>query len=469
MTRHKADVVILGAGPAGCITARHLGLAGLDVILIDAGADTKSHQIESFPASGAPLLDDIGLLALVCEVSDGPAAAMRLNWRDVPELRVFEGDGPLLLRREDLHNALRAEAGRHVRVLPTRSRKVSDNGQVAEVTTDAGTISCRMVVDARGRSAVKRPAMDLVALPFTARGAVAEHTMWLDALPNAWLWAVSLAGDEVHGALFQKAATLSGSTTQSRFGYARQQLSGASPFADAALVSVGPPVAAGLSYVSDPVVSPRHVLVGDAALARDPIASHGLVHAIRSAVQVAIALRTILDPKADSSAAYAFLRHKHTDAIAAAQQATARAYGDQTRVSGPFWSVVEAPDEPAKVPDLGGGPLTFAAPLTRAPLLDSERIRWAPAIELPARRDVFIRQGSLTALDVAVACRPPAPLQDIAARLGRVHPARLVLTVLDHLIAGGAFVQAPLARPSKARARFTSHASSKDTIPDSAS
>lgn len=467
MTNPSADVAVLGAGPAGCIAARQLGQAGLDVLLLDAAKDTVSHHIESFPASGAPLLEDIGLLSTICEVSDGPAAALVLNWRNAPETRVFEGNGPLLLRRRDLHEALRQAANPHVRIVQTRVRRVEDRGASADVVTDAGTLSCRMVVDARGRLALKRPPTDLVALPFSARCNAPSHTMWLDALPRAWIWAASLKSGEIHGAVFQQAAMLSGSTVQIRIDHARHQLSLTSAFSGATDISVGKPVAAGLSVVADPVLSDRHILIGDAALARDPIASHGLVHAIRSGAQAAIAVRTMFDPHADSAAATAFLRHKQGDAGASARQATARAYRDQSRFAGPFWAQFE--DEPPEAPRPCEGPVTLAKPLTRAPVIDGDRILWAPAIALPARHDFFVRHGSLTALDIAAACRPPALVKAIAARLGRAHPMPSVVRALEHLMRGGAFAQASPASPSKARARLTSQASSSDTIRDSVS
>lgn len=441
MTSHKAQVAVLGAGPAGSIAARQLGQAGVDVFLIDAGASSSSHTIESFPPSGAPLAEDIGLLAAICNVSDGPAGRMHMHWRDTPETRVFEGDGPLLLRRKALHEMLRSEARRVARLLETRVRKINATDTGAEVKTDAGPVFCDLIVDARGRHATKRPASDLVALPFSAQISGAEHTMWLEAQPEGWLWASSVQSGEGHGVLFQRATVLSGTTAQARLDYARQCLASSDAFADGSGIKVGTPAAAGLSAVEDPVPAGRHVLIGDAALARDPIASHGLVHAIRSAVQAAVAVRTILDPAGDSHAAISFLRHKHSEAVAAARRATARPYRDQCRFSGSIWShhAIGPKTEPAC--SLGSGPVTLANPLTRAPVLESDGIRWVPAIEMSAKHDFFTGVGPVTALNIAAACRPAAPLQDVAIRLGQAHPMPVVFRVLEHLALGGAFVQ----------------------------
>lgn len=469
MHNHRADVAVLGAGPAGCVAARQLGQAGVDVILIDGAISTGSHHVESFPPTGAPLAEDIGLLSTICAASDGPASAMLMNWRDRPETRAFEGDGPLLLRREALHRVLRTEASRHARMLQTQVRKIVTSDDAAEVTTDAGAIICRMIVDARGRRALKRQGSDLIALPFDARGVVPDYTMWLDALPDGWLWAASLGDGEIHGAIFQKAFALAGSSSHDRRALARHQLLHASAFSNARDLSVGKPSAAGLSAMPDPVQSPRHVLIGDAALARDPIASHGLVHALRSGVQAAVAVRTILDPTGDTQAALAFLRQKHVEAVSSAREATARAYCDQSRFTGPFWAERSESNDAKTTPQIGPGPVTLADPLTRASVLETDRIRWAPAIALPAQNSFFTQFGTVTARDIAVACRPAAPLQEIATRLGRVHAVPLVFDILQHLTLGGAFAQAMPLPSNKPHARVTSHPSSREIMQDNVS
>lgn len=441
MIKHKADVVVLGAGPAGSIAARELGRAGVDVIMIDGGGAEGGHAVESLPPSGAPLAEEIGLLDAICEISNGPAERMHMHWRDTPETRMFDGAGPLLLARAALHGMLSSEARAAVRHLQDRARKIIQTEKGVEIVTDDASVTCDVIVDARGRQARKRAASDLVALPFSLNVAVPDHMMWLEAQSDGWLWACSLEGGAVHGALFQATHVLSGLSATARLEYARGCLSLSNAFRTHDGLQVARPTAAGFSAVDDPVPMPRHILIGDAAIARDPIASHGLVHAMRSAVQAAVAVRTILDPSTDSHAAFRFLRHKHAEAVATAQQATARAYRDQTRFRGAFWAEHAKQAEPDPDMPLTEGTVRLASPLTRAPVLASDRIRWAPAIALPARHDFFTGLGPVTALDVAAACRPSASLQDIANRLGRSHAMPVVFDVLEHLALGGAFAQ----------------------------
>lgn len=437
---HNVDVAVLGAGPAGAIAARQLGRAGVDVLLIDPFMPRAGHAMESFPASGAPLTEEIGLLGLLCDTSDGPAAAMHMQWRDQPEVQTFEGGGPLLLHRDLSHARLREAALEVAKSLIARVRSIAPTATGAQVVTDAGTVHCRMVLDARGRSAVRRPSADLIALPFTARGAPHAHTMHLAALEAGWIWAVTQADGTAHGAVFQRAATLAGLCLSKRAQYAAHVFAHAEMFRDLSTVETGRPLAAGLSIVDDPVVSDRHIVIGDAALARDPIASHGLVHAMRTAVQAAIAVRTILDPATDTRAALRFVRHKHAVAAAAARRATEQAYRDQSMYSTAFWQQTgSAPQPPAMIGADASGVVSLATPLTRAPVLETDRIRWAPAISLPGTADFITAIGPITALEIAAACRPAASLHEIARRLGRQHSLPVVFEVLEKLTLGGAF------------------------------
>lgn len=442
MSMLSAEIAVLGAGPAGAIAARALGLAGVDTVLIDRGSVAGTHEIESLPASGAPLAQSIGLLEPICAISHGPAEQLQSLWRDEADLRSFEGDGPLLLPRAELHGLFRAEAATVTRSVSAQVKAISSNPQGAVIRTDHGEIACKLVIDARGRFAAKRQRSDLVALPVSCHAEMPDHAMWLEARPQGWIWACSLAGGTVEGAIFQAPDTFVGTRTAERLAHARAFLAGSESFAHASAITVSRPMAAGLSAASDPLPAPLHMLIGDAALARDPIASHGLVHAIRSGVQAAVAARTILDPAGDSRAARSFLRHKHREAVDAAKQATAQAYRDQARFQSSFWQRPRAQDALSEPALLLTGPVTLARPLTRAPVLDGDQIRWAPAIALSGARDLFTKLGPVSAVDIAVACRPSAPLQDIATRLSTRHGSPVVFQVLEHLSRGGAFVQA---------------------------
>ena len=121
----KSDVIVIGAGPAGSIAARQLGMAGLSVQLIDPLDRPHSHCIESFPPSGAHLADEIGLLQTICATSEGPASAINMRWRKEAERREFGEDAPLLFRKALLHKNLQAAAAPYVDFIKATVRSIS--------------------------------------------------------------------------------------------------------------------------------------------------------------------------------------------------------------------------------------------------------------------------------------------------------------------------------------------------------
>lgn len=78
---HVVDVVVVGAGPAGCVMARRLAEAGADVILLEAGAERASAR--------AGVLD-VGPASLVVARYRATLGAMEL---EVPRGRTLGGSG----------------------------------------------------------------------------------------------------------------------------------------------------------------------------------------------------------------------------------------------------------------------------------------------------------------------------------------------------------------------------------------
>lgn len=115
MTRRPADVIIVGAGPAGALTALLLARAGVDVVLLDRAAFPRAKACGDCLSMGATaLLRRTGLLDGVLRA---PHALLR-GWR------IVAPDGSAF----DAH----FEAGAHARVDdPRTSRTISsesDNG-----------------------------------------------------------------------------------------------------------------------------------------------------------------------------------------------------------------------------------------------------------------------------------------------------------------------------------------------------
>lgn len=438
---HDADVLVLGAGPAGVAAAVELRRLGRSIALVDPGRP-PAWRIETLPANGIALAEALGLGGALAAAALGRAAGMRMSWRETPERRDYGRAGPLLLDRPRLHAALRAAAlAAGATVIPARAGTVREHGDRAEVIAAGRTLAARVLLDARGRAATGAPTgpvPDLVALPFHGRGTATERPrLRLDALEGGWSWACRGPGGLTAGALFLPAAALAGADAA-----ARRAMLAAAP--DLERAAAGRPAAAEMRAAADPLAGPQMLMIGDRALARDPIASHGLVHALRSGAQAAAVAHALVDPAGAHDAARAFLRDRHAEAARGALAATAAAYAAQAARRSAFWERAGrfAADPPAVPAEAPAGPLALAAALGRAAVLEGDALRWGAALLMPAsgRRAAFL--GPFGAARLAALLDPPAPLAELARRLGAEAGPDAARLALATLVAEGALAPA---------------------------
>ncbi|WP_161957381.1 flavin-dependent monooxygenase QhpG [Aestuariivirga litoralis] len=446
------DVAVIGGGPAGVAAALSLREAGLAVTLVDPGRGPVP-RIESLAANGIALARSCGMAGALDAAGLGRAAAMHLHWRGRPETRPFAADGPLLLDRSRFHAALR-------RLLPPASLRaarvtaIADGGEHVLLATSTGAMAARFVIDARGRAGLKaRPQGTpvMAALAFGGRGAPpsGQPAMLLEALAEGWLWAALLPHGEVNGALFLPAARLAGGTAATRARCLADHLRPSALGLPAAL-RAGPVSASMLVAVADPFLSPRVLRVGDAALANDPLASHGIVHALRSGVQAAAAAATLLDPAGDAGAARSFIRDRHRMAASSARDATRRSLADQARFATGFWSAMasaEAAGSPAPPPWPALTRPLALAPLVRSAVLEHGRIAWADALWLPRSAQAVPRLGPFPAGALARLLSPPAAVTVLSERLARIAGEGQAQAILRLLLEEGALGNAAPAQP----------------------
>lgn len=69
MNLSNIDVCIAGSGPAGCIVARQLSLAGLNVMLIDRPLSNTNKFGETLPSAAIRLLKKLGLESIIENLS----------------------------------------------------------------------------------------------------------------------------------------------------------------------------------------------------------------------------------------------------------------------------------------------------------------------------------------------------------------------------------------------------------------
>jgi len=365
------DVAVAGGGPAGAFAARELARAGVDVVLIDPA--TTRPRLEGLGERVARILCQKGLEAALQTASAPVRRSVR--WADLGE----SANGERLVRRHLFDAALRkaaVEAGAALR--STRVRRIEQSDPKTGVTlnlADGGTITARLMIDARGRQAPspdRQKGPQTLAIAGLLSGPARPPGTHVEATPQGWIWS---ATEPAFGHWLQiciDADDLSGSgqaalRERMRAFLTQPQFDGrfdACGF-DADLIARP----AGL-VLSAPDLPLPVLPVGDAAVAIDPLSGHGLFWALSSALAAVPGVLTLLEG-GDPDLAARFHRHR----VVGTFWRQARIGRDFHRLetdlaAHPFWSARAAwpDDEPAHV-------VADGIRLERRVVVDGNRLR----------------------------------------------------------------------------------------------
>jgi 2-polyprenyl-6-methoxyphenol hydroxylase-like FAD-dependent oxidoreductase len=383
------DVVVVGAGPAGSTTARHLAMLGYRVALFHRAGCQR----------GIPRWETISPIALELIRAYHPEAHTSLQTRltpvtihrlwsliDLPK-REAPSDRTILLDRNLLDEELRRSAlaaGVTIVDSPIGSTKISHDGDVWEVVrTDHHRWRASFLVDGTGRRSVLNRCRSFLGAPTLAvetrwRGlSVPKWSTYLEAMSSAWLWAARDSGDLVLLTAFVSRDWLPGGKTQvvsrmrnlleqSRLGLTSGDLKMELPTSVREATASSALDQIGASYLR----------VGDASLALDPIASQGCQQALISGFQGAAVAHTCLSSPSAYPLAEEFVLARLQETIALHVRHTREAYRQQSRFQTPFWSDRSMSDPSSLTPLEIGNRL---APNEAVP---TEWIQLSPSIQI---------------------------------------------------------------------------------------
>jgi len=365
-----ADVAVIGGGPAGSVFATRMAALGFDVCLIERARFPRPHLGESLSPGVLPMLASAGLAGAVERAGFRRVFEVRSNWEGTEAVRLDARGEGLLVDRAAFDAALLAAAtAAGVRLLQPALARVqarTPEGWQLLVERDGQTSALRagFLADASGRAA-RLGGVRRAMGPRT----IALHGYWtgprlpaqprIEAGAGAWYWGVPLPGGSYNTLVFVDAARLRGEGRRALERRLREWLRPSALLRDVegATLLGGVRATDATPYLYSDCVGARHVRLGDAALALDPLSSSGVQKAVQTALSAAIVANTLLRRPAAGAAAQRYYEDNLAEAAtrhrawASGHYATAAAHHQ-----GAFWtaraaaSSEERPASPVRSP-----------------------------------------------------------------------------------------------------------------------
>lgn len=320
-----ADVVIVGGGPAGAAVALELARRGLSSVVLEAQPAAQLKVGESLPPNINPLLDHFGLTERLRLRGNLPAHGNRFVWgsgsiRERDFIFAPNGNGWRLDRRtfeEELMQAAVA-AGVHWQYGQRLTACVRESDNLWQLTATsshgAETYLAKFVVDATGRDAhltrslgARRVVYDrLIGLAaYFQQPAASEDSFTLvEAVSSGWWYSSSLPDKKLIAVYMTDSDLLKRNTRETDGWRALLNEAKHTPDRVGEHVNGQPRILAAHTVRLTSVAGDGWLAVGDAAIAFDPLASHGISMAMSSGFHAAAAIFDYLGGQQDSLRVY---------------------------------------------------------------------------------------------------------------------------------------------------------------------
>jgi flavin-dependent dehydrogenase len=341
------DVCVMGAGPAGAVFAARMAQMGHGVVLIDCPRRRTGPVAESVGMDVLPLLGVAGMDD--CLSSSAVAApALSISWGSTATLREDFPKLTLMVDRVAFDAALLRNAERcGVRVLR------SEEPPLASRTEDQWRIGCRsdgcvaivesdLVIFATGRrrapNATEAIGTKLLAISGRWCGRSVPASARIEACADGWFWGAPVPDGTYASIAFvdpQDFGRTRG-TLKSRF----EELLRASKWPGQGVAPLAGPVHGfdATAYIARQPATATSLLIGDAALALDPLSSSGIRNAVQTSLAASVTANTILRRPDDGSLARDFYRDQLRRSAVNHARWAASHYAEAARHFGtPFW------------------------------------------------------------------------------------------------------------------------------------
>lgn len=287
------DVIIVGAGPAGCACAIHCARYGLKVAIIERQPSLRERPGETLHPGIEPLLRQLGVAQ---QVLDGGFIRPLGNWVTWQHERSFvpfgnDANGPwrgFQIPRSTLDSLLleKAKASGVNIMQPRQAKRVIMQGRrIIGIQTETDSLYCRQLIDASGAHAwltrqlglgVHRHSAPLMAfygyLRASSNGNKPTEGIFADE--SGWYWVADLGA---------------GLYNWTRLYFAHQvDKVPTVPLPLAGFEPSGKVRGADVTWkICAPSAGEGYFIIGDAAAMLDPGASHGVLKALMSGIMAA--------------------------------------------------------------------------------------------------------------------------------------------------------------------------------------
>jgi len=461
----EADVVIVGAGPAGSTLGARLAQLGHRVLLVERARFPRRRLGESLSPGVLPLLAVTGANASIGAARPARVELVELEWGRGRERRHDPAGRGLLVDRGPFDAALLAHArslgAKAVQPAAVRSHRYESGSWRLGIDRERGPVelSARLLVDATGRFGAFSPRRRSKGAPTLAlyryfRGPGLPAHPAIRAFGEQWGWGVPLPGGSYNALVFvdrDRLRRLPREPAPAIFQRLLDQsgLLTAAPGAEAASEVFATDAT---PYLDEAPAKSAFLRVGDAALAFDPISSSGVQKAIQTALAAAIVANTLLCRPGSTAAALAFYENSLRRSSEQHARWAAGYYAEVARTNdAPFWANRAASALP-EARDAGAAPISVSAStplalsrdveLVRVPCIDSEFVSEKAAVRHPSLEEPIAFLDGTELAPLLQRVRVPATRQELAQAWTSQLPFDRALALVDWLTTRGLLVAA---------------------------
>ncbi|MBC7911543.1 MAG: tryptophan 7-halogenase [Pyrinomonadaceae bacterium] len=406
----KAEVCVIGGGPAGAALALRLVQLGHTVVVVEKQAFPRQHVGESLVGSVLPLLDVLGVRGKVESAGFLRPEAMYVRWADAVERRQSPGEAGFQVDRgrfDELLLQAAEKAGARL-LQPARAVEIKrlGGGWRSAVRCETGNvfIESRFIADATGRTGLlprvrqRLPEKTLALYAYWNQVPLNGPETRIDTCEDGWYWGAPLPGGEFNATVFIDASLCRKGVAQSgNLEKFYESLIARSELLSDCLKGsrIGNVRACDATpFYDDAPATADAIKVGEAAFSIDPLSSQGVQTAIGSALHAAVVLHTIQRHPKDTSLALDFYRMRQLESVALHRRAARKFYGEAARTKpGEFWQARaakadkdEREPQPFRQPALSAHTLIRLSPEARCeviPSIQGDFVTPATAITFP--------------------------------------------------------------------------------------